>query len=74
MTTRKLALVVLALVLGVALSLSWYLHGEQVAAKERAATRSNPAPTSWTGPAARTWIAARVALDAGAHGDRPSGS
>ena len=38
MSNRKLAAIVIALVLGIAATVAWYLAGEQSAARERAET------------------------------------
>jgi hypothetical protein len=50
MSNRKLAAIVIALVLGVGASVAWYLAGERMAARERAET-AQPAPiTSFACP------------------------
>lgn len=75
MTNRKLALIVLLLVLGVVLSVALYLRGERAAAEERAGAHTTPMPTSWTIPAVRRWAQAREALAQRAQGSaKPAGS
>jgi hypothetical protein len=46
MSNRKLAAIVIALVVGIAVTVAWYLAGEQSAARERAET--TPAAQSYS--------------------------
>ena len=61
MSNRKLAAIVIALVLGIAATVAWYLDGEQTAARERAETA----------PPTLSYTCAPAQSGSGWHGVRP---